>query len=123
VTIFAIFAILLLPSIISLDDKGSRNVTIYVYLLLLETCIVFPVAYLLSWCKQRDLILVDSLLLLFMFVLLLFVPLSILEWGGDTGFVVFVLSSYLALKLSDLSLFMLLPVCWMAAILFSPLLR
>src|SRR5262249_27255333 len=39
----------------------------------------------------------------------------------DTGFVVFVLSSYLALKLSDLPLFMLLPVCWMAAILFSPL--
>jgi hypothetical protein len=119
VTIVAMFAILLLPSIISLADTESQNVTIYVYLLLLETCIGFPVAYLLYRGNQRSLIFLDSLLLLFMYVLLLSVPLWILEKGGDT--VSLVVSSYLALKLSDLSLFMLLPVCWMAVILFSPL--
>src|SRR5262249_20007836 len=63
VTIVVIFAVLLLPSIIPLDDEGSRNVTIYVYLLLLEACIVFPVAYLLYCCTQRGLIFVNSLLL------------------------------------------------------------
>jgi hypothetical protein len=106
VGIILVFIILLVP-------EAPDVLAFILFAPVLAVPIIFPLCYLLYYSNQRSWVVISSMLFLVMSILLLLVPITPLLFGSR--------ERYLEFMIVAVSPMLLLQICWMAVILFSPL--